>query len=236
MDDGVTDMDFRPRPTGERPLLGLTILVVEDSRFASEAIRLLCLRSGGRIRRADCLASAERHLNVYRPSVAIIDLGLPDGSGLDLIRRMDRLRPNTPIIIATSGAEREEAARQSLAAGADSFLPKPVASLAAFQAEIIKHLPEDLCPQRPWVANVSSIEPDMIAFREDLNHAMDLLALDAPPMSYLRRFLLGVARLADDTTLEGQARGLGEVIETDARIEMRKYLSDKIQGLPVAVL
>ncbi len=137
MDDHLADLDFRPKPTADRPLLGLTILVVEDSRYASEAMRLLCLRSGARIRRADCIASAERHLNVYRPSVGIVDLGLPDGSGLEIIERMDGMQPRVPIILGTSGAEADQAGAECLAAGADGFLPKPIESVGAFQAAIL---------------------------------------------------------------------------------------------------
>ena len=82
----MDDRDFLPAtplPSASRPLLGLTILVVEDSIFACEALRLMCLRSGARLRRADCLRSARRHLQVYRPSAVIVDMGLPDGSGAE---------------------------------------------------------------------------------------------------------------------------------------------------------
>lgn len=80
-------------PTVNRSLLGLTVLVIEDNRLACEAMRLLCLRSGARIRRADYLKSVRRHLQVYRPSIAIIDLGLPDGSRLDLIVDLVAISP-----------------------------------------------------------------------------------------------------------------------------------------------
>ena len=56
-----------PRPTPSRPLLGLTVLVVEDSLYACDAMRIMCQRSGARIRRADCIECASRHLKVYRP-------------------------------------------------------------------------------------------------------------------------------------------------------------------------
>ena len=53
MSNDLKEFMARRQATANRPLLGITVLVVEDSRFASEAMRLLCLRSGARIRRAD---------------------------------------------------------------------------------------------------------------------------------------------------------------------------------------
>ena len=91
--DELSDLPPMRTPTSNRPLLGMTVLVVEDSRFTCEALRLMCLRSGARIRRADCLRSARRHLRVYRPSIAIVDLGLPDGSGTDLIEDLNSANP-----------------------------------------------------------------------------------------------------------------------------------------------
>lgn len=231
----VNDIDYHPRPTRERPLLGLTILVVEDSRYASDAIRLMALRSGARIRRADCIASAERHLVVYRPSVAIVDLGLPDGSGLDLISDMLALSPRVPVILGTSGADCVAAEAATRAAGADGFLPKPVPSLAAFQAALLAHLPSDLIPKGPRDPDMANVTADPMALREDLTHAMDLLALSAPPVSYLRRFLIGVARAAADTPLEDRAGAMGATLSAPDRRALRLLLSDRIQALPLAI-
>ncbi len=232
MDDRRTEFDLRPQPTAERPLLGLTILVVEDSRYASEAVRLMSLRSGARLRRADCLASAERHLNVYSPTVAIVDLGLPDGSGLDLIATMANTKPRVQVILGTSGAEREAAEKQVLAAGADGFIAKPVSTIAAYQAAILSHLPPALRPVGPRAAQIVSVDPDPLALREDLSHAMDLLALETPPVLYLQRFLIGLARAINDTGLEAQAHGMPEILHSQDRVALRASLSGRIQAMP----
>jgi CheY-like chemotaxis protein len=209
MDD--FDSFSAPRsPTAARPLLGLTILVVEDSRFACEAMRLLCLRSGARIRRADCLASARRHLQVYRPSVMVIDLGLPDGSGLDLIDEMHQMVPRVDVIIGTSGDDLAEGL--ALAAGADGFLAKPLNSLAAFQETILAGLPADRQPIGPRLLNEEKIKPDPMSYRDDMAHVADILSdeHDGQVLDYLAQFITGVARSADDGALESAALALAE--------------------------
>ena len=194
--------------TPTRPLLGLTILVVEDSRFACEAMRLLCLRSGARIRRADCLRSARRHLQIYRPSVAVIDLGLPDGSGADLIEELSTSAPRIGVILGTSGDDFAE--NVAIAAGADGFLTKPITSLAAFQSAILTHLPADRQPLGPRMINDDAIRPDTIAFMDDMAHMAELLnnQLDDKTLDYVAQFINGVARSADDTPLAQAAADL----------------------------
>ena len=188
-------------PSAARPLLGLTVLLVEDSRFASEAMRLLCMRSGARIRRADCLRSARRHLQVYRPSVLIVDMGLPDGLGSDLIAEAHETLPRIGLIMGISA---DDGAREAcLAAGADGFLAKPVQSVAYFQTELLRHLPPDRQTTGPLIIHDETVKPDTIAYRDDMAHVADLLETgeDQQILDYVTQFLDGVAALAGDHAL-----------------------------------
>ncbi len=208
--DDLDIMGAPLRPTATRPLLGMTILVVEDSRFACDAMRLLCLRSGARIRRADCLRSARRHMQVYRPSVVIIDLGLPDGCGGDLISELSEAFPRVDVILGTSGDSFAEDV--ALAAGADGFLAKPISSVAAFQTAILSALPAERQPPGPRMISDDPVEPDMLAFRDDMAHAADVLDDEADDrmLDYVAQFLSGVARSAGDTSLQEAAERLAE--------------------------
>ncbi len=199
--DTLDDFVMTRPATAQRPLLGLTVLVVEDSRFASEALRLLCLRSGARIRRADTLSAARRHLRVYRPGAVIVDLGLPDGSGLDLIRELVTAQPRVDVILGMSGDPDTEAAVR--AAGADGFLAKPLSKLAAFQAAILAHLPQERQPPGPRPLSDDEVSPDALAYRDDLAHVADVLSAEdeGHVIAYLTQFLGGVARSAGDAPL-----------------------------------
>ena len=157
-------------PLCQPMLRGGTLLLVEDSRLSCEAIRQMFRGSGGRLRRAETLTSARRHLSLYTPDAVLVDLGLPDGSGLDLIAQIDRKRPRVPLIIAISGQpEIESAARK---AGADRFLAKPFASVAHFRAQ----LAPIFFPFRHAHCSEEATRPDPGALRDDLFLALDLLS------------------------------------------------------------
>ncbi|MEL6646837.1 MAG: response regulator, partial [Pseudomonadota bacterium] len=199
---------FDPRrPTAKRPLLGMTVLVVEDSRFACEALRLMCLRSGARIRRADSLSAAARHLKVYRPSAVIVDIGLPDGSGMDLIRDLAQSEPRVSILLGMSGDE--GMAHGALEAGADGFLGKPIQSLAAFQETILAAAPPTDHKLGPRIVSEEIVLPDISAYRDDMFFVSELLSerQDGPTLDYVAQFLGGVARSVKDDQL-AEAAGL----------------------------
>jgi len=211
MSDDLESYMINQMPTPDRPLLGLTVLMVEDSRFASEAIRLLCLRSGARIRRADSLKSAHKHLSVYRPSVVIVDLGLPDGSGTELIRELAAAGSRVGVIFGISGSS--DGAERAAAAGADGYFEKPIESLALFQKAILEHLPAEAQPKGVRIIGQDTISPDPIALHDDLLHIADVLTAsrkDDKLIDYAAQFLTGVARIAHDAPLESAVAELAK--------------------------
>lgn len=197
-------------------LFAVTILLVEDSRSASEAIRLMAAESGARVRRADSLHAAARHLAIYRPAVTIVDLGLPDGDGMALIRHLAGATPPYGGVIAMSGRDRAEWRAEALAAGASACLEKPIPSLAGFQDVILSVLPDASVRRRDdrdlAVAGRASVQA---AFAEDLRRARSLLADataagDADTVAYCAQFLASCAEMLGDAALAASAAAPGD--------------------------
>ena len=188
-------------------LFAVTILLVEDSRSASEAIRLMAAESGARVRRADSLHSASRHLAIYRPNVVMVDLGLPDGDGMGLIRHLAAATPPIGGVIALSGHERGSWQAEALASGAAACLEKPIPSLARFQDVVLSVLPDAESRRSDGrdlaLTGRASVQA---AFDEDLRRAHGLLreaigAGDAETVTYCAQFLGSVAEMLGDPDL-----------------------------------
>jgi len=100
-----------------------TVLVIEDDEETRQAVvRELHLRGYETAEAADA-ASAFRRWEQRRPDLVLLDLGLPDMDGLQVIRRIRR-EATTPIVIL-SGRYEERAKVQALEAGADDYVTKP---------------------------------------------------------------------------------------------------------------
>ncbi|WP_232831581.1 response regulator [Pseudogemmobacter bohemicus] len=214
-----------PAAMSSLPLRGLTVLAVEDSRYASEALRLMCQRSGARLRRAESLAVAAAHLALYRPDLVIVDLGLPDGRGEDLISGLSRT--GGPVVLGTSADS--DGMTRALRAGAVGFLGKPLPDLAGFQAAILAHLCDRHLRGNP---GGGAVTPDALALRDDLRLAE--AALKAAPTAqatrdWLRGFLAGLALQTGDEALKSAA----DVISRNGDINpIRAIISEKIRHMP----
>jgi CheY-like chemotaxis protein len=197
-------------------LFAVTILLVEDRRSASEAIRLFAAESGARVRRADSLNAASRHLAIYRPSVVMVDLGLPDGDGMELIRHL--ATASTPVsgIIALSGHDRSAWQAEALEAGASGCMEKPIASLAAFQNCILGVLPDAKTRRKPADDRDVALKGRAsvrTALQDDLRRALSLLteavpSEDSDTIAYCAQFLASVGDMLQDSDLSSAARAV----------------------------
>jgi CheY-like chemotaxis protein len=211
------------RPENTLPFRGLTLLLVEDSRFTCDALRLICLRAGGRLRRAETLAGARAYLARFHPDLVIVDLGLPDGRGEALIA--DLAARGQPVLGMSGDPDGRDAA---LAAGAAGFVGKPVGSIAAFQALILGLVgrdPADMPVVAPLSAPEGGIDP--LAFQDDLRRASDLIGASGEgDAGYAPSFLRSLGRAAGDFDLECAA---ADAKTAPGRAALARLLHDRLR-------
>jgi len=103
--------------------MGGKILLVEDNEQIQENNKSMLERNGYTVRLAGNLAEARKVLDDDFPDVLVLDIYLPDGSGLDFLKEL-RLTSQIPVLILTAMGTPEETAA-GLDAGSDDYLAKP---------------------------------------------------------------------------------------------------------------
>ncbi|MDO8176776.1 MAG: response regulator [Undibacterium sp.] len=103
--------------------MNMRVLVVEDDKEIRAFIRSSLSIEGYEVQTAVSISEARAMLQQALPDVMVLDLGLPDGDGIELVREV-RKQHNLPILIVS--ARHQEAQKILLLdAGADDFLSKP---------------------------------------------------------------------------------------------------------------
>ncbi|MDI6797845.1 MAG: response regulator [Desulfatibacillaceae bacterium] len=107
-----------------------TLLFVDDNLpLARTVTAFICeIRPEWRFWVVGTCAEARQVYHQRRPDLAILDVALPDGNGLNLLLEFKLIRPDLPVIII-SGDDPEPLAQESLARGGHSFFSKPFSVL-----------------------------------------------------------------------------------------------------------
>lgn len=99
------------------------LLVVEDEPAIRNVLTALLETEGYRVVEADTALRAEIESRSHKPDLLLIDLGLPDGDGIAIIRRVRAWSP-MPIVVLSARTQ-EEQKIAALDAGADDYVTKP---------------------------------------------------------------------------------------------------------------
>lgn len=102
----------------------MRLLLVEDSTRLAALLGEAVREAGWRLDAVNTLAEAEAAIAATDFDLILLDLGLPDGDGLDLLRAIRRAADATPVLIITARGSVEERIA-GLDAGADDYLVKP---------------------------------------------------------------------------------------------------------------
>jgi two-component system response regulator PilR (NtrC family) len=114
-----------PPVSDERPRAAPRLLVVDDEPDLRTLYELTLLREGYEIETAGSVEEAELRLAERGYSAIITDMRLPDGTGLDLLRKLEEAHRSEKAIVITAYGSAENAV-EALKAGAYDYLTKPV--------------------------------------------------------------------------------------------------------------
>jgi two-component system response regulator RegA len=103
---------------------GRSLLVVEDDEVLRGRLARAFRERGFEVREADSVESAAARAGLDPPEYAVVDLRLPDGSGLDVVRALVALDPGTAIVVLT-GYGSIATALAAVRLGATHYLTKP---------------------------------------------------------------------------------------------------------------
>lgn len=102
----------------------MKILVIEDEQALCETIVSYLEEEGYRCEQAGTVELGSEKVNLYEYDCMLVDIGLPDGSGLSLIKELKKCHPETGIIIISAKNSMDDKI-SGLDLGADDYLTKP---------------------------------------------------------------------------------------------------------------
>src|SRR5438876_5594333 len=126
----------------------MRILVVEDDSLLAQGLTRVLARAGHAVDRAETGVQADRALRAASYDLVVLDIGLPDIDGFEVLRRL-RLRHASANVLVLTARDAIEDRVHGLDLGADDYLTKPF-SVTEFEARVRALLRRNLPPETHW--------------------------------------------------------------------------------------
>jgi len=114
------------------------VLIVDADAGSRGEIRAVCIQDGYQVLEAESGAEGLRELGTGHPSLVLLEVALPDGSGFDVCRELRRVDSLVPVIMMSSRSDEIDVV-VALEIGADDYVVKPV-RMRELMARMAAHL------------------------------------------------------------------------------------------------
>ena len=189
----------------------MRLLIIEDEARIAEILRSALARAGFAIDAVGLYGDAEAADATTRYDAAILDLGLPDGDGLALLKKMRERGNATPVLVLTARDAVDDRV-SGLDSGADDYLIKPFAI-----SEVIARIKALL--RRPEGALGALLKSGNIAFDtigRDLRVGDSVLALPRRESAILEHLMRRAGRVVPKAVLEEKLYGIDDELGSNA--------------------
>jgi two-component system OmpR family response regulator/two-component system response regulator QseB len=189
----------------------MRVLVIEDDALLGDAIQAGLKQAGYAVDWMKDGVSADHALSTEAYAAAVLDLGLPRMSGLEVLRRLRSRNVPLPVLILTAMDTVEDRIR-GLDAGADDYLVKPfdMGELAARLRALIRRASGKPAP----ALQVGGVELEPAAHR--VLYRNQAIELPAKEFAVLHALMLNAGRVLSRAQIEEQLYAWGEEVESNA--------------------
>ncbi len=164
-------------------------LIVDDEPDICELLEITLMRMGIDTHKALNIKSAEQLLTQYKFDLCLSDMRLPDGDGIDLVRKISTEYPQTPVAMITAHGNMASAVN-ALKAGAFDFVSKPI----------------DLKVLRQLVTKALKLKvPKDSSHIEEASTASDSLLGQSKAVEGMRRMIAKLARSQAPVYISGES-------------------------------
>lgn len=181
------------------------ILIVEDELEVREGLLEFLRDEGHDTAGAATLADARRELSGASFDLVLLDLRLPDGSGLDLLAELKE--PDSPLVIVVTAFPEVQTAVRALKLGAHDYINKP------FDLDELLHVVNRALESRELREEVTSFRQGQ---KQRLRRSLDRIAGNSPALERLRREIDLVAASDTTTALILGESGVGKELVAEA--------------------